>query len=97
MGQDSPSNTQLAHKIVASLKDFLGWLPPQYKWIPKKYTQYILQHRSAIHRATQYLPILASLIVIQVERDIAHAEELTKVYKEIDNLRREIEQLKPAE
>jgi len=32
------------------------------------------------------------------EREIAHAEELTKVYKkEIDNLRREIEKLKPAE
>lgn len=69
MGQDSPSNTQLANKIVASLEEFLGWLPPQYQWIPKKYTHYIRQHRSVIHRATQYLPILASLIVIQVERE----------------------------
>src|SRR5215510_4735571 len=104
MAQDTPSNTDLAHKTVASLKDFLDWLIPQHKWVLKKYTHYILQHRSVIHRATHFLPIISSLIIIQVQRDIDHAEELTKVYKEvfkaqkeIDKLRREIKKLKPSE
>src|SRR5215211_1020972 len=104
MGQDTPSNTDLAHKTVASLTDFLDWLLPQHRWTLKKYTQYILQHRSVIHRATHFLPIISSLIIIQVQRDIAHDEELTKVYKElfkaqkeIDKLWGEIKKLKPDE
>ena len=104
MGQDTPSNTDLANKTVASLEDFLDWLLPQHKWILKKYTRYLRQHRSIIHRATHFLPIISSLIIIQVQRDIAHAEELTKVYKElfkaqkaIDELRGDIAKLKPSE
>ncbi len=104
MGQDSPSNTQLAHKTVASLTEFLDWLPRQHKWIPKKYSTYILQHRDSIHRATHFLPIISSLIIILVERDIANAAELTKVHKrlsstekQIEELRREIEKLKSKE
>lgn len=102
MAQDTPSNTDLAHKTVASLKDFLDWLTPPHEWILKKYTQSILQHRSVIHKATHFLPIISSLIIIQVQRDIAHAQELTKVYKElfkaqkeIDKLWAEIKKLKP--
>ncbi len=108
MGQDTPSNTDLAHKTDASLKQFLGWMIPENKWIVKKYSTYILQYRSVIHRATHFLPIISSLIIIIVERDIANAAELTKVHKkwtkaekeivkvrnEIAELRREIKKLK---
>ena len=103
MPRDSPSTTQYAHKIIASLKSFFKRLPPSisYLRIFKKYSEYILMHRSAIHYATEYLPILAALIVIQVERDLHNAHELTEIRnqqayvlaeirKEMDELRREI-------
>jgi hypothetical protein len=96
MGANSPSTTQYAHKLVASLKSFFELLPPSvsYRQILKRYTEYIMKHRAAIHYATGYLPILAALIVIQVERDLSHAHTLLELRREIDELRREIK--KPA-
>jgi hypothetical protein len=95
MPRDSPSNTEYAHKIIGSLKSLFKGLPPtpSYASIFKKYAEYILNHRSAIYHAASYLPILAALIVIQVERDLDHAHELTEIRKEMDQLRRELERL----
>ena len=103
MPRDSPSNTEYAHKIISSLKSLFKWLPPTPSYISifKKYAEYILNQRSAIYHATGYLPILAALIVIQVERDLdhaheltemrkEHAQELTKIREEMDQLRRDI-------
>jgi hypothetical protein len=99
MGPNSPSTTQYAHKIIASLKSFFKLLPPSisYLRIFRKYSEYILEHRAAIHYATEYLPILAALIVIQVERDLHQAHELTELRKEMEALRREIKCLTPPE
>lgn len=106
MPRDSPSNTEYAHKIIGPLKNLFKGLPPTIAYISlyKKYAEYILKHRSAIYHATEYLPILAALIVIQVERDLHHAHELTEMRKEhaqelhqireeMDQLRRDIERL----
>ncbi len=103
MPRDSPSNTQFAHKIIGSLKQVFKNLPPSidYLSIFRKYSEYILDKRSAIYHATEFLPILAALIVIQVERDLDHASqlneirnqhnwELNKIREEMDELRREI-------
>ena len=105
MPRDSPSNTEYAHKIIASLNALFKLLPPTpaYISISKKYCEYIFNQRSAIYHATDLLPILAALIVIQVERDLDHAKQLNEIrnqynfeiarlYQEIGELRREIEE-----
>jgi hypothetical protein len=104
MPRDSPSNTEYAHKIVRSLKSLFDGLPPTiaYKSIFKKYSEYVLNQRAAIYHATEFLPILAALVVIQVERDLHHASqlheirnhydaELRRIRDELEELRREIE------
>src|SRR6266496_2948208 len=106
MPRDSPSNTEYAHKIIRSLKSVFKGLPPTPSYISifKRYAEYILNQRSAIYHATGYLPILAALVVIQVERDLHHAHELTEMRnqhnfeitilrEEMDQLRREIKSL----
>ena len=100
MPRDSPSNTEYAHKIISSLKTLFKGLPPSpsYVSIFKKYSEYILNQRSAIYHATSFLPILAALIVIQVERDLHHAHEMTGMRKEhaqeLKKLRDEMDQLR---
>lgn len=100
MPRDSPSNTEYAHKIVASLKSVFKGLPPTISYISifKKYSEYILNFRSAIYHATEHLPIIAALIVIQVQRDLHHAHEMTEMRNqfnsEITKLREEMDQLR---
>lgn len=106
MPDSSPANTEYANKIIGSLKSFFEGLPPAiaYKRIFEKYREYVLNRRSAIYEATEYLPILATVLVILVERDLHHASELTKmrnqhraelkkIRKEMDQLRRDIKHL----
>ena len=105
MPRDSPSNTEYAHKIIASVKGVFKSLPPTPAYISifKRYCEYILNQRSAIYHATDLLPILAALIVIQAERDLDHAKqlndirnqcscEIAKLRQEISELRREIKE-----
>jgi len=100
MPRDSPSNTEYAHKIIASLKGLFKSLPPTPTYISifKRYCEYILNQRSAIYHATNLLPILAALIVIQVERDLGHAKQLNEIRNqcscEIAKLRQEISELR---
>ncbi len=87
MPRDSPSNTEYAHKIIGSLKSLFKSLPPTpaYLSIFKRYCEYILNQRSAIYHATNLLPILAALIVIQVERDLDHAKQLNEIRNQYNN------------
>src|SRR5687768_10292108 len=100
MPRDSPSNTQYAHKVIRSVKSVFKWLPPEIAYVNlfKKYVEYILNQRSAIYHATEHLPIIAALIVIQVERDLHYASELTKMRNqhnfELYNMREEMDQLR---
>ena len=106
MPRDSPSNTEYAHKIIGTIKSVFKGLPPaiEYTSIFKKYCEYVLNQRSAIYHATELLPILATILVIQVERDLHHAHELTemrnqynseltKLHEEMDQLRRDFQRL----
>ena len=96
----SPANTEYAHKIISSLKSVFKGLPSSiaYKSLFKKYSEYILNQRAAIYHAPKLLPILAALIVIQVERDLDHAHKMTEMrnqhVQEINNLRDEMDQLR---
>jgi hypothetical protein len=56
-----------------------------------------LKHRVVIHNLTDQLPILAALIVIQMERDDKYSHEFNELYRQIEELRREIEQTTSAE
>src|SRR5688572_13298973 len=106
MPRDSPSNTEYAHKIRSSLKSVFKRLPDTiaYKSLFKKYEEYILNQRAAIYHATGLLPILAAILVIQIERDLDHARqlieirnqhnaEITKLREEMDQLRRDMKSL----
>ena len=93
MGPNSPSTTPYAFKIIASIKPIFKMLFPQDRWVFKKYSEYILKHRVAIHYATEQLPILVALVIIQVERDLDHAHEINELYKQMDELRREVRKL----
>ena len=96
----SPANTEYAHKIISSLKSVFKGLPHSiaYKSLFKKYAEYVLNQRSAIYHAPKVLPILAALIVIQVERDLYHAHEIAEMRnqhtQELNKLREEMEQLR---
>ena len=96
----SPANTEYAHKIIGSLKSVFKGLPPTIAYISlfKKYGEYILNQRSAIYKATKLLPILAALVVIQAERDLDHASQLTEIRnqhaQELTKLREEMDQLR---
>jgi hypothetical protein len=97
MGRNSLSATQLAHKLIASLKPIAEMLPPNYRRIMDKYSEYVLKHRVVIHNVTDHLPILAALIIIQLERDEVHAHEFNELYRQIEELRREIKPTTPLE
>ena len=97
MGRNSLSATQLAHKLIASFKPMADMLPPNYRRILDKYSEYVLKHRVVIHNLTDHLPILAALIVIQIERDDKYSREFNELYRQIEELRREIEQTTSAE
>lgn len=97
MGRNSLSATQLAHKVIASLKPLSEMLPSNSRRVMNRYFEYILKHRVVIHNLTDQLPILAALVLIQLERDEDHAHEFNELYRQIEELRREIEKTSPAE
>jgi hypothetical protein len=89
MGANSPSTTPYAYKVVASIKSIFKMLFPQYRGVFKKYAEYILNHRVGLHYATEHLPILVAIVIIQVERDLHYAAEINELYRQIEELRRE--------
>ncbi len=97
MGSNSPSTTPYAYKVIDSIKPLFEMLPPRYRQVFKTYSEYILKNRVALHYATEQLPILAALVIIQVERDLAHAHEINELYKQIEELRREVNRLSNPE
>ena len=100
MPRDSPSNTEYIYKTISTLKSVFKMLPDSiaYTSLFKKYTEYLLNQRSAIYHATGLLPILAAVIVILAERDLDHAKQLHDIRNqyncELNTLREEMEQLR---
>lgn len=89
MGANSPSTTPYAQKVIESIKPLFEMLPPEYWQAFKRYSEYILKNRVSLHYATEELPILVALVIIQVERDFANAEQINELYRQLDELRRE--------
>jgi hypothetical protein len=76
--------------VIASLSPIGEMLPPVYRLILHKYSEYILKHRVAIHNATDQLPILVALLVFQLEADERHSREVNELSRQIEELRRQI-------
>ena len=95
MGRNLLSTTGLAHKLIADLKPLSEMLPPNERRIVENFFEIILQQRVAIAEATDLLPLEAALVILLVEeRRRANSEE-SELYKQIQELRHEIEGLKP--
>lgn len=89
------TSTGLAHKLIAELKIIADLLSTTaQKLIIKKFSDYILEHRSPIAEATNLLPLEAALVVIQVKEHENIYHEINELHKRIDNLERENSQLK---
>jgi len=86
--------TALAHKLVAVLMFLADMLSPNQQRIIKKFCDVILQNRSAVSDATNFLPLEAALVVIQAEEHENNNYEISELYKQIDELRGEIRGLK---
>ncbi len=93
MSPNSPSTTPYAYKVVDSIKPIFEKLPPRYRQVFKKYSEYLLKNRVSLHYTTEQLPILVALVIIQVERDLDHAGEINELYNQIAELRRELNKL----
>ena len=89
--------TGLAHQLIAELTSLANLLSPNRRRIIKKFSDYILQYRSAISDATTLLPLEAALVVIQVEEHANTVYEISELHKRIDELERKIEKLTSVE
>jgi len=97
MGKNSPSATQLADKIIASLMSLVGMLAPKYRRIMKKFSEYILKHRVVIHNATDHLPVVVAFMIILLEEHESNMRQFNELFNQIEELRREIKGLTPTE
>ena len=86
--------TALAHKLVAELMFLADMLSPNQQRIIKKFCDIILQNRSAVSDSTNLLPLEAALVVIQVEEHEDTNHEINELHKRMDELRREIHELR---
>jgi hypothetical protein len=91
------STTELAHKLIADLTPLMDMLSPTDRRIIKKFCDYILQQRVPIANATDLMPLEVALVLIQVEEHKNNHHEITELYKQLQELRGEIERLKSAE
>jgi len=97
MAPKNLSTTELAHKLIADLKPLMDMLSPSDRRVIKLFCDYILRQRVPISNATDLLPLEAALIIIQAEEHKKNNQEFAELYNQMQELRRELEKLKPAE
>ena len=97
MGRNLLSTTGLAHKLIADLKPLSDMLHPNERRIVENFFDTILQQRVAIAEATDLLPLEAALVILLVEERRRANNEESELYKQIQELRHEIERLKPEQ
>ncbi len=94
MGRNLLSTTGLAQKLIAELKPLAEMLPPNERRIVERFFDVILQQRVAIANATDLLPLEAALVILLAEEHRTNNHESNELYKQLQELRREIEELK---
>jgi len=95
MGRDILSVTGLAHKLIGDLKPLSEMLAPSDRRIVEGFFDAILQQRVAIATATDLLPLEGALVILLVEERKRNQHEITELYQQLQELRHEIERLKP--
>ncbi len=90
MGRNFPSATELVHEVIGELEPFAEMLPPQDRWILKRFYEYALNNRTAIANAASLMPLEATLLIILLE-------ERKRTSRVLDELQAEIEKLKQAQ
>jgi hypothetical protein len=94
MGRNTLSTTALAHKLIADLQPLSEMLPSNERRIVEKFFDIILQQRVAIAEATDLLPLEAALIILLAEERRRNNVENNELYRQIEELRDEIQRLK---
>jgi hypothetical protein len=94
MAPKNLSPTELAHKIIAELMPLADMLSPSDRRIIKRFCEYILQNRVSISNATSLLPLEAALVVVQVEEHENNNYQFSDLRNQLQELKREIEELK---
>ena len=94
MAPKNLSATELAHKIIAELMPLADMLSPNDRRIIKRFCEYILQNRVSISNATSLLPLEAALVVVQVEEHENNNYQFSDLRNQLQELKREIEELK---
>lgn len=94
MGRNLLSTTALAHKLIAELKPLSEMLPPNERRIVEKFFDTILQQRVAIAEATDLLPLEAALVILLADERRRNNLENDEIYRQMQQLRDEIERLK---
>ena len=94
MAPKNLSPTELAHKIITELMPLADMLSPNDRRIIKRFCEYILQNRVSISNATSLLPLEAALVVVQVEEHENNNYQFSDLRNQLQELKREIEELK---
>ena len=94
MAPKNLSPTELAHKIIAELMPLADMLSPSDRRIIKRFCEYILQNRVSISNATSLLPLEAALVVVQVEEHENNNYQFSDLRNQLQELKRELEELK---
>ena len=94
MGRHTLSTTALAHQLISNLKPLSEMLPPNERRIVEKYFDIILQQRVAISEATDLMPLEAALVILLAEERRRSNLEIDEVYRQLQQLKDDIERLK---
>jgi len=94
MGRNLLSTTGLAHKLIADLKPLSEMLPPNERRIVENFFEIILQQRVVIAEATELMPLEAALVILLAEERRRNNLENTELYKQIDGLHKQVQELK---
>ena len=88
------SPTALVYKVAGELMALADYLSPNQQRIIKRFCDVLLNNRTAVADATNLLPLEAALVVIQVEEHENTNYEISELHKRIDELAREIQELR---
>ena len=94
MGRHTLSTTALAHQLISNLKPLSEMLPPNERRIVEKFFDIILQQRVAISEATDLMPLEAALVILLAEERRRSNLEIDEVYRQLQQLKDDIERLK---
>src|SRR6185436_4215844 len=97
MGHTFPSTTQLAFEQIAELKPLYEAMRRSDQLILDKFFEVILQHRAAIHNATNLLPmeVIPVVLLLEERKRVNHIHD--ELYRLMEELENKLDRLLPPE